>query len=156
MLLIALVIGTSVTVSATERVTIPLVLGGTIAWSFVPGLQLLTGLLLVRGIDGGRARALDQYFATHWPWSLWILGFHGLVLMWPPIRALGLLPVATAVVPMIMTFRLLLSLGRQHLGLSGFQVWRRVALHQGVTYLLVLGYVSFAVALWPRLIGLFR
>jgi hypothetical protein len=169
MALIALVIGTAVTVSATERVTISLVAAGAIGWSFVPVLQLLTGWLLLSGpvvaggpVPGvatgpvpGSGLALDRYFATHWPWSLWILAVHGGFLMLPAIRTVGLLFVVTAAVPVIWTVRLLLVFCRDELRMSRRQSWRRVALHQAVTYLLVFGYITFAVALWPRIVGLF-
>ena len=76
MALIALLIGTSLSAAATERVDIWLVLSATLAWSFVPVLQLLTGLVLVQGTALDWRRALEAYFATHWPWSLWIVGVH--------------------------------------------------------------------------------
>jgi hypothetical protein len=154
MALVALVIGTSVTVSATERVTLPLILAGTIGWSFVPFCQLLTGLLLTRGVGGGRTMILDRYFATHWPWSLWILAVHAVFLMAPVVRSVGLGLALTAPVPIIWTVRLLLGFCRSELGMDRRQSVRRVGLHQAATYLLVLGYIFFAVALWPRIVGL--
>jgi hypothetical protein len=155
MALVALVIGTSVTVSATERVTLPLVVAGTIGWSFVPLLQLLTGLVLIRGADRERTKSLDRYFTTHWPWSLWILAVHAVFLMTPAARSIGLGLAVTAAVPIIWTVKLLLGFCRSELGMDRGQSRRRVALHQALTYLLVVGYVSFAVALWPRIVGLF-
>ncbi len=74
MALVALVIGTSVSAAATERVTLSLVLTSALAWSFVPLLQLGTGLWLVRSAGAGRrVAALERYFETHRPWSLFIL-----------------------------------------------------------------------------------
>jgi len=159
MALVALVIGTSVTVSATERVTLSLVLAGTIGWSFVPVLQVLTGILLVRRPGPGASvpgmtAALERYFATGWPWLLWILGLHGVLLMFPGTRSLGLLPVMTAVLPMIWTVRLLVALCRRDLAMGRAMAWRRVAVHQTLTYLLVLLYIALAVALWPRIVGI--
>jgi hypothetical protein len=158
MALVALVIGTGVTVSATERVTVSLVLAGAIGWSFVPVLQALTGILLVSGRRAagsahGLGAALDRYFATGWPWSLWILSVFGAFLVVPAIRSLGWLLVTTAVLPMFWTVRLMLALCRKDLGMERGPAWRRVAFHQLVTYLLVLAYVAVAVALWPRIIG---
>jgi hypothetical protein len=158
MALVALVIGTAVTVSATERVTLSLVLAGGIGWSFVPVLQALTGILLVRNPGPGAsvpslATALDRYFATGWPWSLWILGVHGAFLMIPATRSFGWLLGLTAVAPMVWTVRRLLVLCRNDLGMGRAKAWRRVALHQAVTCLLILAYIAFAVALWPRIVG---
>ncbi len=151
MTLIALVIGTSVTVSATERVTVLLVLAGALGWSFVPILQLATGLILIRGA-GARTRRLSGYFATHWPWSLWILTAHAAMLLSNFVRTYGLWLAPTAVVPMLWTVRLLLGFCREELRLDNRQCRRRVAMHQVTTYVLVLVCVAFAVALWPRLL----
>lgn len=157
MALVAVIIGTSVTVSATERVTLSLVLAGTIGWSFVPVLQLLTGLLLIRGRAGeGRVRLLDRYFALGWPWALWIVGVHATLLMWPAGRRLGLMVIAaTAAIPILWTLRLLLDFGRRELGFDSRQARIRVGQHQALSYVLFLTYVFFAVSLWPRVVGLF-
>ena len=154
MTLISLVLGTSLTVAATERVTISLVLAGTLGWSFVPMLQLLTGLLLIRGGRPGHVAALEPYFDTHWPWSLWILTSSAVLLMIPTTRAFGVWAALTAAVPLIWTIRLLIGCCRDVLHLSNRQARRRVALHQIVTYAITLAYVNAAVALWPRVVGL--
>ena len=157
MALVAVVVGTSVTVSATERVTVSLVVAGTIGWSFVPVLQVLTGLLLIRG-RGRQTRIslLDRYFALGWPWALWIVGVHATLLMWPGGRRLGLLVVAaTAAIPILWTLRLLLDFSRRELGFDTRQAQIRVGQHQAVSYILFLIYVFFAVSLWPRVVGLF-
>ena len=153
MALVALVIGTSVTVAATERLTLSMVISGSLGWAFVPLLQLLTGLLLVRGVPGGRMRQLERYFATHWPWSIWIIAFNAAILLLPG-HLTGLWLTATAVVPLLWTVWLLMEFCRQDLALDSPIARRRVLLHQAVTYGLVVGYVSVAVALWPRLSGL--
>lgn len=157
MALVAVVVGTSVTVSATERVTLSLVLAGTIGWSFVPLLQLLTGLTLIRGrARDSRVDLLDRYFALGWPWSVWIIGIHATLLMWPATRRFGLLPVAaTALIPILWTLRLLLEFSRRELAFDTRQARIRVGQHQALSYVLFLTYVFFAVSLWPRVVGLF-
>lgn len=154
MALIALVIGSSVTVSSTERITLPLVLAGAIGWSLVPCLQLLTGLLLLRGSSHAveRSRALHRYFDTHWPWSLWILTAAALTLV-PATRTFAVWILLTAGVPLIWTVRLLFRYCREVLHLPAPLALRRVALHQAATCALALAYVNFAVALWPRVLG---
>lgn len=152
MMLVALVVGTSVTVSATERVTLSLVAGGVLGWSFVPLLQLFTGVLLVRRLD---PELLDRYFATHWPWSIWIVAAHTMLLLVPGSRGYGIYVSLTIVVPMLWTIWLLFAFCRENLRLDVRQCRRRIALHQGLTYVILLVYVSFAVALWPRIVGLF-
>jgi hypothetical protein len=155
MALVALVIGTSVTASATERVTIPLVLAGAIGWSFVPILQLMTGLLLVRGARSGQVRLLNRYFATGWPWLLWILAAHAAFIAVPATRNIGLWFAATAAAPILWTIYLLDRFCRQELGLDARLTRWRIGVHQAATYVLVAAYVWVAVALWPRIIRLF-
>lgn len=157
MTLVALVIGTSLTASATERVTVSLVLAGAIGWSFVPVLQLLTGLFLIRGsAPAHRLRLLDRYFATGWPWALWILAVHATFLLWPASRRAGhFVLAAVAVIPILWTVKLLVTYCQQELQLDPHRARIRVVQHQAVTYGLFFVYVFFAVSLWPRVVGLF-
>jgi hypothetical protein len=149
MTLVALVIGVSLSAASTERVDFRLVLSTSLAWSFVPALQLLTGLVLTRG-SADRLRALEAYFRTHVPWSLWILGVHALFVVATPARDAALWVALTAVVPAVLTARALLALCRSRLALSPRAARRRVAVHQALSYGLVLLYVEFAVALGAR------
>src|SRR5215210_6473940 len=73
MALTTLVLTTAMSVAATGRLTVALFLSGLACWWFLPVLQLLTGLLMIRGSGLERRAALDGYFATHRPWSLWVL-----------------------------------------------------------------------------------
>lgn len=153
--LTALVIGTSVAVGATERVTIPLVLTTSLGWAFVPVIQLLTGLLLVRGAARGRRiDALERYFDTHRPWSFWILGVHALSLLVPASRGVPFVLVPLAILPAVLTVRALVRVCREGLGMSATAARRAVALHQAVTYAIVLAYAAWASAYLPRVVGL--
>ena len=151
MVLISLVIGTATAVAATGRVTASLVVSGALGWSFVPVLQLLTGLILIRGAGDGRWRQLERYFELHWPWSLWILAYHAALLLLPT-RTLGTWLALTGVVPMLVTVRLLLKFAERHVTVDRRAAIRRVALHQAVTYSVFLAYAAFAVALWTRVL----
>lgn len=151
MALVALIMGTATTAAATGRVTMGLVAGGALGWSFVPLLQLLTGLLLIRGLRAGRLRQLERYFALHWPWSLWILAYHTALLLLPT-RSLGTWLALTAVVPIAITARLLVRFAQTHVTGDRRAAIRRVVLHQAVTYGIFLAYVAVAVALWTRVL----
>ncbi|HVL66070.1 MAG TPA: hypothetical protein VM364_02280 [Vicinamibacterales bacterium] len=153
MALIALVIGTSVTAAATGRVDASLVLSGFAAWSFVPLVQMLTGLVLTRGTAVAKRHALEQYFATHWPWSLWILSVHAAFLLSGAVHATAAWIAVTGVVPVIWTVRLLIAFCRETLHLDAARARMRVAQHQALTLVAAIVYVHFAVALWPRLLG---
>ena len=150
MAFVALVIGTSLAVSSTERIDLSVVLSTTTTWTFVPLLQLATGLILVRGVRGTTA-ALAAYFDTHVPWSMWIIVSHAVLLLAGPARDAALWMALTAVIPAFLTIRLLVVLCETQLGMSRRLALRRVAVHQTVSYALVLLYVAIAVALWPRL-----
>lgn len=151
MVLVSLIIGTATTAAATGRVTLSLVVSGALGWSFVPVLQLLTGSILVRGPQGDRPRLLEHYFALHWPWSLWLLAYHGALLLLPT-RALGTWLALTAVVPIAVTARLLLRFTRSRVTADRRAAIRRVVLHQAITYGVFLAYAAAAVALWSRVL----
>jgi hypothetical protein len=138
-------------VAATERVTASRVVSGARGWSVVPLLQLLTGLILIRGAREERLRQLERYFALHWPWSLWILADHAALLLLPT-RALGTWLALTGIVPMAVTARLLLQFTRTHVTRDHRAAIRRVVLHQALTYSIFLAYAAVAVALWTRVL----
>ena len=151
MALIVLVIATATSVAATGRLTVPLLLSGIVCWSFVPALQLLTGLLFLRGSRVDPAHALAAYFSTHRPWLLWLLIVTGTLLLLPDPGRVLLWAAATAVVPAVLTLRALTRFATDVFGDVPSRARRRVALHQGVTLVLVIFYVDQSVALWPRI-----
>ena len=153
MALVALIIGTSVAAAATERLTLPLVLGSAMAWSFIPVIQALTGLWLVRGAAPGQhVRALERYFETHRPWSLWILAAHAMFLWWPALREMALLVVPTGVLPAVLTIRALRMVCRDVIGMPPPAARRAVATHQAITYVIIAAYACWASAYLPRLV----
>jgi hypothetical protein len=156
MLGVAAVVGTSVTVTATERVDAWLVLAGVLGWSFVPLVQLATGIVLVRGSGVRLTSALESYFATGWPWALAILAAHAGLLMIPWVRGHAFWLASLGVPAAFMTIRLLLALCRGPLRMEPRQARRRVAEHQLLTLLIVVLYVQVATALWPRVVGVLR
>lgn len=156
MALTALVISTSVVAASTERVTFPLVITSAVAWAFVPLIQLGTGMWLVRGATGRRRDALEAYFETHRPWSLFILAFHASMLAWPAARGFALLLAPTAVVPIALTVLGLTRMCRETLGVSPGPARRMVMQHQLMTYFAVAVYAAWASAYLPRLVGLVR
>jgi hypothetical protein len=154
MVLVALVIGASVSAAATERVTLSLILTSTLAWSFVPLLQLATGLWLVRSAGAGRrVRALERYFETHRPWSLFVLAFHALLLGWPPSRGYAPFLAPLAIIPAGVTMLSLMRMCREVLGMTPRRATLAVMVHQAMTYLLVGLYAGWASAYFPRIVG---
>jgi hypothetical protein len=153
MALTALVIGTAAGVLGTGRVTIPLVLSTTWVWSWVPVVQLMTGLLVAGGRGATRRVALARYFATGRYWSTWILCIAVILLLLPDPqlwmwRDYLLL---TFLLPATLTARSLRRMRRELFGDSPAAARWRVAAHQLITYSIVVLYIAWAVALWPRL-----
>lgn len=153
MALTALVIGTAAGVSGTGRVTVPLVLSTTLIWSWVPVVQLLTGMVVVQGRGPARGVALMQYFATGRYWSIWILCIAVILLLLPDPQLWMWLDylLLTFLVPATLTARSLRRMRRELFGDSPAAARWRVAAHQLITYSIVVLYIAWAVALWPRL-----
>jgi len=86
-LALALFIACAVSLMATGSVTARLVLPATLYWSFVPLVQI-AGLAVVFR-KHLRAATIDEYFAGHGPWLLWLAAFAGLWTLLPPETALG-------------------------------------------------------------------
>ncbi|MEO5895708.1 MAG: hypothetical protein ABIS06_08400 [Vicinamibacterales bacterium] len=153
MTLVALVFATTMSVAATGRLTGTLLFSNFVCFSFVPLLQLATGLLMLRGSRLERGAALDGYFATHRAWSLWALLMAGIVLILPNPGGATYTLALTAVVPAAMTIRSLLRFSRNCLGDSSRAAWWRVARHQAATVVILLVYLDLSVALWPRVVA---
>ena len=155
-LLVVLVIGVSMAIAGTRHVTPALALGTTLAWAFVVILQIAIALLLIAGPSRrtvGRSRALDLFFASHAPWSLWLLGVVALPApLGRPVTPLLVL----AVVPLAMTIRAIAAFFREVLQYGSRRAAVHTAIHQAITWgAFVLLYGS-AVALQPRLVERFE
>jgi hypothetical protein len=153
-LLAALVLGASMAMDATGRVTPALLLSTTLSWSLVILLQAAIALPLIAGPARrtvGLARAFDLYFASHAPWSLWMLA----VAAWAP-SPVGrpVTPVAVAaLVPLILTPRIVSAFFREVLELDPRHAMARTAVQQSVTWLMFVFLFGTAVQLVPRVIG---
>jgi hypothetical protein len=152
--LVAFVIGTATAISATGRVTLGLVLSGAACWSFVPALQVATAALVMRSERArvGPGRRLDLWFMGHGPWSLWTLAAAAFI-TWFAGRAEWPV-VATALLPAVWTAWIAGAFCRTILQDSSRQARRRVAVHQALTWAIVLAYIALASQLWPRFLAL--
>src|SRR5262249_7817927 len=101
----------------------------------------------------GRARALDLFFASHAPWSLWILGagFWMSLSIWSPAQP----PVLAALVPLVLTPRMVPAYFREVLGFERRRAMRRTLVHQAVTWSLFIALYGTAVAIRPRVLQAF-
>jgi hypothetical protein len=152
--LAALVMGTASAFAATGHVTLGLLVSGLVCWTFVPLLQMATAAAITwpraaRSLP--LARRLELWFMGHAPWSLWIFTvtlLMGNAGIW---SRLEWAVIATAVIPSIWTSVIAAAFCRVVLGDSPRAAIARTAVHQAITWTLLLLYFGWAVALQPRI-----
>ena len=152
-LLVAVVVGVSLAIATTRHVAPSLVAGTTIAWSFVVALQIAIALTVIAGPARGTvglARALDLFFASHAPWSLFLLGVAAL----PAPLGRPFTPVLLlAVVPLALTARAIAAFFREVLRLDPRRAMVRTIVHQAITWSVFVILYGSAVAIRPRIVG---
>ena len=154
--LVALIIGTGVAAAATEHVTPRLLASTTLCWSVVPVLQILIAAPLLLASPLWRFRVatrLDLWFASHGPWSLWLLLCAAIVAAAgkTPWLEIGLL--ASATVPALWTARLVAAFCREVMQMTEREARRRAVRHQLIVLAVILGYVFVAGQGGPRVVG---
>lgn len=154
-LLAAVVLGTAMALSSTRHVTPALVLSTTLLWSVVVIGQAAIALVVLGFLQAktvGRARAFDLFFASHAPWSLWIL----FAAAWVP-SPLGrpAMPLwLAAIAPLTLTPRIVAAFFREVLKIEPRRAAVCTLVHQALTWGLFVSLYGAAVALWPRLLEL--
>ncbi|HET7697566.1 MAG TPA: hypothetical protein VFK57_17750 [Vicinamibacterales bacterium] len=152
-LLACLAIGLSMAIAGTGHVTPALVLRTTAAWSFVIVLQIAIAFVVVAAPARrtvGIPRALDLFFASHAPWSLWMLGAAAM----PAPAGRPLLPLLPlALIPLAITVRAIRAFFREVLRLDGRGAVWRTAVHQAITWTTLGVLYGASVALQPRIVG---
>ena len=153
--LVAVVIGVSVALAATRRVSPALVASTTLSWSYIVLLQLLIAIpLLARGARRtvGLARAIDLYFAGHAPWSLFML----FAAAWAPstVGRPSWPIVAMAAVPIALTPRIVTAFFAEVLELDRVSARRMAIAQQVMTWAAFVAIVWIASALTPRVYSL--
>ena len=151
----ALLIGTVVPMAATARVTLRDVALATVSWSFVPVIQLIVGALIITSAPARRVRmpdAIALLFAGHVPWSLWLLTTSAWIAL-APAPALGFSwMVLSTLVPAVWTSKIISAFCRTVLHATPRGARMRVAAHQAITWTIVVAYISWAGAAWPRVL----
>lgn len=155
-MLVALVFGAVTAIGGTGRVTPLLLLSTTACWSFAVALQLAIAVPLIAGPARrtvGIARALDLYFASHAPWSLWMLA----TAAWAPSPVGRPLPpvLIAAAVPLLLTPRILAAFFREVLELDPRHATVRTIAQQALTWGSFALLFGLAVQLTPRVLAWF-
>ena len=143
--LILLVFATIASTILTDRITIPLLATAALTWSFVLVLQSIIGTLVILSATRRRigvVRALDLWFASHLPYSLWLLliaSWFGLAETFPPFAL-----VLSVIVPAVWTSLIARTYCRVVLEVSVRGAQWRVVLQQSMAWLCVMAYLAFA------------
>ena len=151
--LVAIVVGFAVAIAGTRHVTPILVISTTLSWSVLIAAQVIIALgVFARPASRtlGVPRALDLLFASHVPWSLWMLA----VAAWAPVPGVrAFTPVlVTALAPMVLTPRMIAAFCREVLRMERRQAIVRTTMHQVVTWGVFVAVYGWSVALWPRIV----
>jgi hypothetical protein len=157
--LLALVCGTVAAMASASHVDVRLVASATVYWSFVPAVQCLIAWALVASAPRRVMpvpAAIDAFFTTSLPWSLWMIAFAGWSAAGPPVARSINLPLLAALIPLLWTPWLIFSFCRRVLGDDGRTALRRTLAHQAASWLLFVAYYGSAVALWPRIVGWYQ
>jgi hypothetical protein len=152
--LTAVLVGVSVAIAATGRLTPSLLLSTTMAWSWVVAVQWGFAIAMTRPLprDGSlsAARAFECWFAGHVPWTLWVLMLAPLLRMAPDTPAEVL--ILSALVPMGWTAAIATAFGRVVLQRSDAESRLRAGVHQAVLLFAILSYVAWSAGGWFRLV----
>lgn len=154
--LLAVVIGASLTMSATGRADAPTLLSVTLYWSVVPAMQLLIALVLVRSASGrlvSMSRAIDLCFMANGPWSLWFVASAGWSLFTLPLARPMAAVLLAAAIPGAWTPVLMFSFCRTVLNDPAPRALRRTIAHQAAIWTIVVVAIAEAVQLWPRILA---
>jgi hypothetical protein len=154
-LLVALIIGTAVTMSSARRVPLGLVLMGIVCWSFVPIVQWLVGALVIgqaRGRPMSMARSLELLFVGHLPWTLWTWALIGLYTFTD--IPLGLIvEMLSLLVPGVWTAMIVFAFCRTALGCAAGRARLLTAAHQTMTFVIFFAYVFLVSGFWVRMLA---
>jgi hypothetical protein len=137
--------------SATRHVTPSLVVSTTVLWSVVLFAQAAIAISVIPRVAGvTRTRAFDLFFASHVPWSLWLL-FDA---AWAPamLRRPAMPLWVLAVPPLVLTPRMIAAFFRQVCGMDRRRAAMRTVLQQALSWGLLIALYGTAVAIWPRVL----
>lgn len=156
--LVAVVIGCALAISATGRITIGLALSSILCWSFAPALQILTGarMLTPRTGDLGTAARMDLWFMGHAPWSLWMLASAAIFTWSPGATRIEVFVVASALIPAVWTGIITCAFCRVVQQAPVRSAVRRAIAHQAVTLAVVVAYLFLVARPWVRLLEMAR
>lgn len=157
-IVVAITIGSAASISSTSHVSITLVATVTACWAFLVGIQLLAAWIAIPAASRraiGSARALDLLFSGHAAWSLWLLACAAWAALWPTLGRDARWLYASMTVPLIWNAAIVFAFFRDALALPRDVAVRRTIAHQTMSVGAGLAIFATAVAIWPRIVGVF-
>jgi hypothetical protein len=157
-LLVAVVLGTAVSIYATRRVTLGLALSAILTWSFAVAVQALAAAALVASSKRRRSSlpsALDLFFLGHGPWSLWLIAAAAWSALLPRPDKMDTIVVASAAVPIAWTAVIVFAFCRTVLDDEPRTAVIRTLFHQSLIWTFTFIYAAVVMQFWPRIIGWF-
>lgn len=142
--------------TATHRATFGLVLSVGVCWAFATVIQTVAAAAVIAVFPGrvvSVARALDLFFLSAGPWSLWLLAFAAWAGFPADHSAIPLAALATAPIPIVWTTVIVRAFCRSVLNASARGALTTALIHQAMIWSVAAVYVSTVVQAWPRLLG---
>ncbi len=155
---VLIAIATAVSIAATLHVSVGLIANVMACWSLVLALQLAAAFAVIPAASRrtfGTARLLDLFFMGHAPWSLWLLAFALWAAVTTPAARDVRWPLASIVVPIAWTAVIVFAFFRAALAMPHPHALKRTIAHQALTLGIGFGVFGLAVAIAPRILGMF-
>jgi hypothetical protein len=155
-LLLALFLGSFVSLAASGRLSIRLVLDGAISFAFIP--IVCVGALAVVWRTGPRpswgfARLTDEFLGGITPWLFWLVSVGGVLGCVPPRTVFSWFwpAVAAAVIPLAWSARTDWRFFRDVLGRAPRRAAADVVLHRAIAWTAGVAYF-FGIAIWSDIL----
>jgi di/tricarboxylate transporter len=125
-LFLIFLIGCTVSLIVSRRLTLRLIVGGAAAWVVIPLLEAASFAIVRRRAPrrGSFARDLDRFSAGDWPWVLWLIALSGVLSFLTPTQADAWFSTSTAWIAHSRSHRTTKSFPRR--SDAGFRVWSAV------------------------------
>jgi hypothetical protein len=152
LLLLLLVLGSTVSLLASGRLSVRLIVDGAVSFAFIPALELLALYVVVRRWrERVSFRAvLGAFLAGNQPWLYWLVAIGAVFSVVPP-RAIGFVLIdsvaASAIVPFAWALRLDVRFFTDEYHRSAADAVRDALLHRVIGWGLGLTYF-FGIAIW--------
>jgi len=151
-LLVLLVLAVMVPIAAVQRVTVGLVATAALSWSFVLVVQAIVAVAIIASAPRRRVRmptAVDLWFASHLPYSLWAVIALACMAAFPVSIELV---IASAIVPAIWTMFLVSAFCRTVLLTTPAGAHWRTAAHFVAIWAFTFSYIAWVAGGWFQVV----